>query len=137
MSLQLAAVKRLLGEAELPVADLTEAHLAHFIACGPVDAPTGVVGLELYPPIGLLRSLAVTAASRKQGIGSALLVDAERYAREHGVKDLYLLTTTAVKFFAARGYENTKRDEAPAAIRETQEFSALCPASSAFMHKRL
>ncbi len=137
MRLQLAAVKRLLSEAELPAADLTEAHLAHFLARGPSDKPDGVVGLELYPPVALLRSLAVAPTSRGEGVGSALLADAERYARERKVTDVYLLTTTAEKFFASRGYRKIDRDGAPEAIRNTQEYSALCSTSSALMHKRL
>ncbi len=137
MSLQLAAVKTLLNEAKLPASDLTEEHLKTFLWRGKQGQLLAVVGLELYPPVGLLRSLAVTATARKQGLGSALLVDAERYAREHDVKDLYLLTTTAEKLFAKAGYERIAREQAPEAIRETQEFSTLCSASSVFMRKRL
>ena len=137
MSLQLAAVRTLLAEAQLPASDLTEEHLKTFLWRGKHGRLLAVVGLELYPPVGLLRSLAVSATSRNQGIGSALLVDAERYAREHAVNDLYLLTTTAEKFFASRGYEKIERDDAPAAIRNTQEYSTLCSAASVLMRKRL
>jgi amino-acid N-acetyltransferase len=132
-----SAVKRLLDEAQLPTSDLTEAHLAHFLACGADDALEGVVGRELYQPVALLRSLAVAARSRGRGIGTTLLAEAERLARSQAVKEIYLLTTTAERFFARSGYERILRDAAPSAIRETQEFSSLCPASSAFMRKRL
>jgi len=135
--LRLAAVKRLLHEAELPTADLTEAHLQHFLARGDEDAPDAVVGLEVYQPVALLRSLAVALPSRGRGVGSALLAEAERYARSREVKENYLLTTTAERFFARSGYERILRDAAPPAIRGTQEFSSLCPASSAVMRKRL
>lgn len=133
----LAAVTRLLGEAALPVADLSEAKLAHFLGRGAADAPEGVVGLELYPPVALLRSLAVASNVRGRGVGRALLADAERYARGHEVKDLYLLTTTAERFFAREGYERVAREAAPRAIQETIEFSTLCSASAALMRKRL
>ena len=135
--LRLAAVTRLLHEAKLPTADLTEAHLQHFLARGAEDAPDAVVGLELYPPVALLRSLAVAAPSRGRGLGANLLSEAERYAKSRDVKEIYLLTTTAERFFARSGYERILRDAAPPAIRETQEFSSLCPASSACMRKRL
>lgn len=137
MGVQLAAVKRLLSEAELPADDLTEAHLEHFFVRGPADAPQGVVGLELYPPAALLRSLAVAPAVRGRGVGSGLLADAEQYARRHDVKDIYLLTTTAERFFARAGYERVARESAPPAIRDTDEFATLCPATSALMRKRL
>ena len=132
-----AAVKQLLEEARLPTSDLTEAHLEHFLGCGENGALEGVVGLELYPPLALLRSLAVTSISRNRGLGATLLAEAERYARSREVKEIYLLTTTAERFFARAGYERIQREAAPQAIRETQEFSSLCPASSAFMRKRL
>jgi amino-acid N-acetyltransferase len=131
------AVKALLAQAQLPASDLTEAHLEHFIGCGSAEMLEGVVGLELYPPYALLRSLAVTAAERGNGLGSALLADAERYARSRGVAEIYLLANTAERFFERKGYARVPREAAPAAIRETQEFAALCPASSALMRKRL
>ena len=132
-SLPLASVKRLLTEANLPTSDLTDAHLLHFFASG----EDGVVGLELYPPVALLRSLAVAASARGRGIGSALLADAEHYAREHRIQQIYLLTSTAERFFARAGYERVERAAVPQAIQETQEFSTLCPASSALMRKQL
>jgi len=132
-----AAVKQLLEEARLPTSDLTEAHLEHFLGCGENGALEGVVGLELYPPLALLRSLAVTPIFRSRGLGATLLAEAERYARSREVKEIYLLTTTAERFFARAGYERIPREAAPQAIRETQEFSSLCPASSAVMRKRL
>jgi amino-acid N-acetyltransferase len=133
----LPSVRRLLAEAQLPSSDLTEAHLEHFFACGLDGAPEGVVGLELHGDVALLRSLAVGARSRGQGCAGALLAHAEAFARAQGVRELYLLTTTAERFFERKGYARLHRDAAPAAIRQTPEFSALCPASSAFMVKRL
>ena len=133
----LAAVTRLLGEAALPSADLTEAKLAHFLSHGAAEAPEGIIGLELYPPVALLRSLAVASNVRGRGVGRALLADAERYARSQEVQDLYLLTTTAERFFAREGYERVPREAAPPAIQETVEFSTLCSASAALMRKRL
>ena len=132
-----SVVKTLLAQANLPSSDITEAHLEHFIGCGNTQALDGVVGLELYPPYALLRSLAVAADKRGIGLGGALLADAERYARTRGVAEIYLLTNTAERFFERVGYQRMPRDSAPAAIRTTQEFAALCPASAALMRKRL
>src|SRR5258708_4938152 len=137
MRLPLPAVKRLLDEARLPVADLTEAHLENFLGRNQADELEGVVGLELSPPIALLRSLAVVPSVRGRGVGRALLADAEQYARDHEVKDIYLLTTTAERFFARAGYERVARESAPREIQETQEFSTLCPTTSTVMRKRL
>lgn len=131
------AVKALLAAADLPTEDLRAEHFEHFIACGPEDSPSAVVGLELYGEVALLRSLVVAATARGQGYGTRLVAQAEAYASEQGVKDIYLLTTTAEAFFHRLGYAHCARAEAPAAIRQTAEFSSLCPAHSAFMRKRI
>ncbi|WP_228434553.1 hypothetical protein [Natrarchaeobaculum aegyptiacum] len=51
------------------------------------------------------------------------------------VDALYLLTTTAVDFFAARGYDEIDRADAPDAIRNTTEFADLCPSSATCMRR--
>ena len=130
-------VRKLLAEAELPASDLSPELLEHFFACGPADAPEGVVGLEIYGSVALLRSLAVVAERRGTGCGKALVAEIERHARSEDVTELYLLTTTAERFFARLGYGRLAREEAPEAIRRTQEFTSLCPSSSAFMVKVL
>jgi amino-acid N-acetyltransferase len=133
----LAAAARLLAAAQLPTSDLSEQHCEHFFFCGPASAPVGLVGLELFGDVALLRSLAVAAAARSAGTGSALVRHAEDHARASGVRVLYLLTTTAEPFFARHGYARAPRDTAPEAIRATREFAGLCPASSALMFKPL
>ena len=97
----------------------------------------GAVGLEARGRSGLLRSLAVRGDRRGAGLGGALVSAVESAAAEQGVTDLYLLTTTAERFFAGRGYAPVSREAAPAEIRATSEFAEVCPASSAFMHKCL
>ena len=130
-------VEQLLAACELPASDLSPAHLEHFFACGAADAPRGVVGVELYGQAALLRSLAVAPKCRGIGCGKALVAEAESYARSRGVAQLYLLTTTAERFFERLGYAHAARESAPEEIRRTQEFSGLCPSSAAFMLKRL
>ncbi len=130
------AVKQLLSESSLPIEDITAQHLQHFFGCGSGLELEGVVGLELYGKVALLRSLAVASSRRGSGVGSALVAHAERHARDQGVQSLYLLTTTAEKFFLRRGYARIPRDAAPAAIKGTKEFSGICPSSSSFMVKQ-
>ena len=133
----LAAAVALLASANLPTRDLTESHCEHFFFSGPRETPNGLVGLELFGDVALLRSLVVADGLRGTGAGSRLLDHAEQHARAAGVRSLYLLTTTAEKFFARRGYVPAARESAPAVIRATREFAGICPASSAFMVKRL
>ena len=131
------AVRALLAAAGLPVADLTAAHLGDFWGCGDGANPIGVVGLEVYGTVALLRSLAVAPDGQGRGLGSALLAHAERVARQRGIAALYLLTTTAEAFFIRRGYVRIPRETAPSALHRTTEFAALCPASAVCLTKTL
>jgi amino-acid N-acetyltransferase len=133
----LAAAKALLAAADLPVADLTDSHCEHFFYWGPPTAPTGLVGLELFGDVALLRSLVVSPETRSSGMGTALVRHAENHALSQGVRTLFLLTTTAEGFFARLGYSRVARGAAPPAIRATREFAGICPSSSAFMSKQL
>lgn len=131
----------LLGGAELPTEDVSAAMVGNFLVCEADDSDgprlVGVVGLEPYGDVGLLRSLAVSEEMRGRGLGGRLVAAIEEHARGVGVQTMYLLTTTAEPFFEARGYSAAQRDEAPEAIQSTQEFAGLCPASAAFMAKAL
>jgi amino-acid N-acetyltransferase len=128
---------RLLEAEALPSSDLTDAHMEHFYFCGSPSQPVGLVGFELCGPDALLRSLVVMPKHRSLGIGAKLVAHAEREAYAQGATAIYLLTTTAEAFFLRRGYIPAQRDLAPALIRSTKEFSSICPASSAFLIKRL
>lgn len=132
-----AEAEALLLSADLPVSDLHGRHSLELFGARADGRLVGVVGVERYGEVALLRSLAVDAAHRTSGYGQALVRHAERWAMQQGVKTCYLLTTTAADFFARRGYEVTTRAGAPAAIAATSQFSGLCPASSTFMLKSL
>lgn len=128
---------RLLESVGLPASDLTDEHMHAFFYAGSASAPDAIVGVETYGAVALLRSLVVATALRKQGLGQCLVTKAEQYAKEHGARTVYLLTTTAESFFLARGYSPAAREAAPPSIRSTTEFAGLCPASSAFLSKHL
>jgi amino-acid N-acetyltransferase len=127
----------LLDTAGLPTADLTDAYMEHFFYVGLPSAPLALVGVEMCGGNALLRSLVVAPQHRSAGLGQALVAHAESYAQAQGVRALYCLTTTAEAFFRRRGYVDADRERAPTAIRQTREFSAICPVSSAFLIKRL
>lgn len=132
-----AEVESLLTTAQLPVSDLGSSHSLNLLGIRHGTRLVGVVGVEVYGSVGMLRSLAVEPAHRSSGMGVGLVSDAETWAAEQGIETLYLLTTTAARFFARLGYEAVARSEAPAAIATTAQFSDLCPASSTFMRKSL
>ena len=132
---ELPEVTALLGANGLPTADLSPS--IRFLGVRDGNGLEGVVGVERHGELGLLRSLAVRQDRRESGLGSALVLELERIAASEGVGALYLLTTTAERFFSRRGYSRVGRDAVPAAIRESSEFALVCPSSAAVMQKVL
>ena len=132
------AILDLLGLAKLPIQDLTDEKLDHFmIAKGQDDSLLGVVGFEYYQNMGLLRSLAVHPLYRNKGLGRRLVNHMESVARQKGILRLYLLTMTASDYFPSLGYQLTERDGVPSCIRETDEFRNTGPASAVCLSKIL
>ncbi len=129
-------LRALLTESGLPVDDLETAQVDFIVA---VDGPglLGVVGLQTFDGIALLRSLVVRPGARGAGAGRALVDAIESRARATGVTQLVLLTQTAAPFFSQRGYVEIARDSAPAEVQASEEFRSLCPASATCMTKYL
>ncbi len=121
----------------LPASDLDERALKHFLIWRDDAGVSGSVGLELHGDVALLRSLVVAPVARGQGAGAALTRAAEELAAESGANIIYLLTTSAERFFLAHGYRNIDRADAPRAIQGTTQFSALCPSTAVLMSKSL
>lgn len=136
-SADLPAIRALLAQCRLPEADVTAAHLKHFLVVREGGAVVGVAGLEIYERDGLLRSVAVDPDRQKRGIGEALAGAIEGLAIAAGLKSLYLLTTTAADYFARRGYTRIERTAVPVGVQASSEFSALCPTSATCMVKYL
>ena len=130
------SAESLLAANGLPSSDLRGSAVTLF-GHAPENELLGIIGLEIYGPAALLRSLAVHDTRRGTGLGASLVAHAEQFAAQQGVSTLYLLTTTAAHFFERRGYSHIARDTAPASIAATSQFSGLCPSSSAFMRKSL
>jgi amino-acid N-acetyltransferase len=132
-------VRLLLSAAALPTEDLTADSLANFLVAEEDGASQlcGFIGLEELTGLGLVRSLVVSETFRGRGIASDLLGQVERRARTMGMTELWLLTIDADGFFAARGFAVEQREDAPDAIRNTEEFKSLCPGDAVLMRKSL
>ena len=130
---ELAAALRGAG---LPTSDLTEAG-RRFFRFGDEHGLIGYGGFEGLGPKRLLRSVVVPPDRRNAGAGGRMLAALERAAADDGTTHLFLLTTTAEPFFRRHGYAALSRDAAPDAVSASAEFRNLCPASAAFMSKRL
>lgn len=131
----LAGIRWLLGYEHLPMDDVTEQLIDHFLVCRDDKGVTGAIALEPFGDFILLRSLVVAAEYRKAGMGSRLTLAAEALAIRMSARSIYLLTTTAERFFAARGYRTISRAEAPPEIQQSSQFSVLCPSTATLMVK--
>ena len=131
----LAGLAQLLDAADLPSADIADP--GRLIIRIEADSLVGFGGLEGEGSDRLLRSIVVVPDRRRHGLGRVLVAALERQAHDLGVERLHLLTTTAAPFFRALGYADADRGAAPSAIAASREFTALCPASAAYLVKAL
>lgn len=133
----LTRVHEILSLEKLPVEGVAE-HLEHgYVVATQKNRIVGVAGVEVYGPSGLLRSVAVEPAFRGQGLGIALVQERLSWAREQGLADVYLLTTTASDFFEKLGFTRTERAGAPAEMQKAPEFAYLCGSSATTMRLSL
>ena len=130
-------IRSLLVESGLPVEDLGPRQLGSFLVAEDGSELVGLIGLQVMGTVGLLRSLVVARKARKAGLGGKLVGALESAAETAGITELWLLTIDAEGFFARQGFDVVQRDAAPEDIRQTQEFSALCPGSAYLMSKQL
>lgn len=128
----LPAVKDLLTESDLPLEGVSES-LGSFVVADRGGKIVGVAGLEECGEYGLLRSAAVAPEWRGRGLGRTLVERVIANAESAGLRALYLLTTTAEKYFPAFGFRETTRDGVPPSVQATAEFTDACPASATVM----
>jgi amino-acid N-acetyltransferase len=94
-----------------------------------------VAGMERYGDYGLLRSVAVAQDWRGTGVGRTLVERVLDEGRSAGVREVYLLTTTAEHYFPRLGFSCVDRESVPAALHGSAEFSGACPASAVVMRR--
>ena len=126
-----------LSGAGLPIEDLTVDHMQNFLLALAGEAPVGMIGIEKFGKVGLLRSLVVDPSARRRGIGALLVAALESMAAKLGIRELWLLTIDADPYFSRLGYSVTDRSHVPDVIRRTSEFSSLCPGDAVLMRKCL
>lgn len=129
----LPAIVDLLAANGLPTADVQAGSAPAFWVARHDGRVIGVIGLERFGKVGLLRSLAVSPEHRRTGLGVALSRALETHAMRSGMTSLVLLTETAAEFFERLHYRVIARGDAPAAVRESTEFRTLCPDSAVCM----
>lgn len=132
----LPAVLELIDASGLPRAALDQ-HIATTLVARERARIVGTAALELYGNFALLRSVAVAAQLRGQGLGRRLTTAALELARRRGVRTVYLLTETAGGFFPKLGFQKIERGDVDPVVQTSQEFTSACPASAMVMAKQI
>ncbi len=132
----LSAVEKLLTASNLPL-DGVRDHFADFIVAEDSNGIEGAVGLEKYDSVALLRSAVVAPGQRGNGVGRQLVEQLLERAEEDGIDELYLLTTTAEKYFPRFGFMPTTRAAVPEELKSSAEFRGACPDTAVVMKRRL
>jgi N-acetylglutamate synthase-like GNAT family acetyltransferase len=130
------AIARLLQNHKLPLDGLRD-HLATTVVARDADAIVGSAALEMYEDGALLRSVAVAPGRQHTGLGRTLVDAAIDLARSRDIPALYLLTTTAERYFPRFGFERIDRGDVPPGVQQSVEFTSACPASAIVMRKTL
>ena len=129
----LPGITRLLEESDLPTVGVKDA-LSTFIVAEADGRLVGVVGLETCcDRYALLRSTAVEPEWRGRRLGKVLVERAIRDAESRGIEALYLLTTTAERYFPTFGFTRVERSDVPDEVKAMEEFRSACPASATVM----
>lgn len=137
----LPAVLQLLQTVNLPIEGVKE-HFTTFLVG--FDTPTdpsadaqviACVGLEVYSPSALLRSLAIHPSHQGQGLGKKMVEATMEWAKKHDIQQLFLLTDSAVDFFHKLGFNDINRDQVPKDVQQSIEFTTLCPTAPCLTKK--
>jgi amino-acid N-acetyltransferase len=129
---ELDALLALLAAAGLPTAGFAGC-LDDALVVRDGDGIAGCVALEFYGEEALLRSLVVAPAARGRGLGERLTAAAIDRAESCGARRVWLLTTTAERFFPRFGFLAVEREELPPALAASAELRGACPASAVAM----
>jgi amino-acid N-acetyltransferase len=129
-------MRALLKASALPVAGI-ESHVETALVVRDSGRLLGCAAVEVYGQAGLLRSVAVEAGHRGEGLGEQLTKAALELARKRGVRNIYLLTTTAAHFFPRFGFTAIPRTELDPALEQSEELRGACPASALAMRASL
>lgn len=129
-------IRRLLSQCGLPTV-YVHRHLKSFIVAKAAKKIVGVIGLEAYGRVGLLRSLCVEKAYRGRGLAKMLNARMMAYAHMQGIDRLYMFTFNAEEFASKLGFHKIGKNRIPKSIRSTWQFRRLKSYPVVCMMKRI
>ncbi len=133
---ELPGLLELLARSGLPTAGVNE-HLMNYLVATKSGRLAGMVGLEIYGSVGLLRSLAVEPGETGAGVGTELVKAVLEKAGHQKLESLYLLTTTAEGYFPRFGFERISREEVDSRLMASEELRGACPDTAVCMRLKL
>lgn len=126
------AIKQILIDNELPTAGI-EDHWKTFVVARDGNHVVGCGGAEAYQFAALIRSVAVKPDYRSKGLGRRIVRQLLDRLASRGLREFYLLTTTAEAYFKRRGFKTIDRDEVHPQLLSSREFQDACPSSATCM----
>jgi len=81
----------------------------------------------------LIRSIAVLPDYRRHGLGRRIVRQLLDRLSARGLREFYLLTTTAENYFRKRGFKPIERDEVHPQLLASPQFQDACPTSAVCM----
>jgi len=116
-------VMGVLLEAGLPIDGVSD-HIRTFVVAREDGRIVGCAGSEAYPFAALVRSVAVVPDYQRSGLGRRLVREVLDRLSSRGLREFYLLTSTAEQFFRKRGFKPCDRDEVNPQLLQSTEFSS-------------
>ena len=118
--------------AEVPAAQWQQTSVLHDHLPEMLEIMVKILGDETD-----VATAAVDLGLRGTGIGRALVERVLAEAASYRVREVYLLTNTAERWFTRFGFRHVDRGDVPEPIRSTAEYRELCPASAAVMMREI
>lgn len=128
----LDAIRELLTASDLPTAGVDQ-HWKTFLVARDGDRIVACGGAEAYQFAALIRSVVVTPEHRKHGLGRRIVRQLLDRLASRGLREFYLLTTTAEEYFRKRGFKTIDRDEVHPQLLDSREFQDACPDTAVCM----
>jgi amino-acid N-acetyltransferase len=128
----LNGIKELLTASGLPTAGVDD-HWRTFIVARDGERMVACGGAEAYQFAALIRSIAVDPEYRSLGLGRRIVRQLLDRLASRGLREFYLLTTTAEEYFRKRGFKVIDRDEVHPQLLSSRELQDACPSTAVCM----
>ena len=132
----ISGIVALLAQHHLPVDGVND-RLATTLVARDAETIVGTAALEVFLDGALMRSVAVAPAYQGSGLGRRLTNAILDLAANQHAPAVYLLTTTADRYFPRFGFTRIVHEDVPPRVRASVEFTSSCPATATVMRKAL